>query len=177
MERVESVKRLFAGILVFALAVSLFGCTQSQEEPPKTLTGAFSFNAGILLGGKNYSAQVQKQADGVWTMKFTDPPSLKGMEVRYQNGEAAVTYLGIEWEVPSDLLPSTAVPEGMLGSLEDLENGKVTASEEDGRLVYSGESESGRYKIYVDKETGEPVYAKLPSLGLEFSMEDFSRAG
>lgn len=164
-------------ILFFLCFVPLLfsGCARQTKAPPDAFEGAFRFNAGILYDGKSYSAQVQKDADGVWTMEFTDPPGLQGFKVRYENGRATVTYLGLNWEVPENLLPDSGATQGMLNSLEDLKSRTdMEMTEEEDHLVFSGKSASGKYLIYVEKETQQPVYAKLPDLGLEFSIEDFS---
>ena len=71
----------FAFLFILLFSLYLGGCTQSKQSPPDYQTNPFEAAATLEVGGEKYSVNINKSADGSYTLSFTAPETIKGVTI------------------------------------------------------------------------------------------------
>ena len=168
--------RTFLCVLVLAGITLLFmvSCNKKEEQPPDQIMASVSASAQVTQGESSLSCTVVRNPEGVGVISVTQPASLEGLCFEWKGNGYGLSYHGLACEAGTPFLPSTSFASAIMNVLKSCERmeGLQIQSQEDGKTVYSGESESGRFTITVDNQDG--FIEKISIEDLQLSV-DFTR--
>lgn len=154
-------KRTIFSCGILCAAALLCGCDGNELQLGKpslpAFDGSFSASADISYGKNTAAAEVTREEVGSWEFRFTQPPELSGVVMRWENGELTAS-LG-ELNVTAGggdymIIPRLIAEE--IDSLPQVSSDYIT--EENGILTIRTSS----CTITADKATGEIISLKAP---------------
>ena len=160
--------------VILALFVPLFfwgGHGRKEKESlasAATLSQPFEAKAEIRLKDLRMNADINQTAPGQATVRITQPETLAGMAFAYDGEEVQVSYKGLTIRLDDDSRLVSSVAGMIVRSIDAAcsESG-VNVELEGERLIVSGESDAGRFRIALDKDTGSIASLNLPEADLE----------
>ena len=140
-------KKLFAALAALILLLApLCGCAGRAAPSPEEVSGAlsspFSADVSVTCRGSEYSGVLTRRADGI-DVKMEAPAIFRGMLISFSGGEAAVSYHGLSFSLPSDKLPAASV----IGAVVSVLDGEL---DPDGLSVQPAKDGSGALLITGD---------------------------
>lgn len=151
MKRSAFLKNVLAFCLPIALLCS--GCTEKPADAQfsPNLDPNFSVDAVMVYGDRSTEAAftLTRYDAGAWDAAFSEPSSLAGVILSFENNAVSASYKGLSFTVPKSALPAKTMlllVTDVLDSLTGLETIPCTAGE-NGSWEVSGESEGGSYTL------------------------------
>ena len=150
--------RKFLCLLILAGLTLLFtvSCGKKEEQPPDQVMADISASAQVVQGDSRLSCTVTRNPEGVGVISVTQPAPLEGLCFEWKGNGYGISYHGLACEASTPFLPSTSFASAIMNALEVCESMDQLQiqSQEDGKTVYSGSSESGPFIITVDNQDG-----------------------
>ena len=108
-------------------------------------------------------------------MEFTQPEAINGMYIRFGDDEIGFKYKDIETTMTVDEFYSSSVVKMSVSAINKVVSQQgITVDMDEKTLTVTGLTESGEFKLLMDKETGAVLNLNIPDS--DFSM-DFSGFG
>lgn len=165
-------------LAVFITVIMLFtaACSKTPKTMGKaTLTPTFTCTALIAYDDFNATAQIQRYGEGIWSAEFSEPSTLSGVRLDFNNGEVTASYKGLTFSVPKDAAPVKALISSLIEVVDTaLKSDSIEGEASDGVITLSGSLSQGDYSIGFDEKTGALVSFEMPGYGLKMVFEDFS---
>ncbi len=169
-------KRMLALIGMSALLLSAGGCAIAGTPGTidNRMSGSFSANVTLSTADGETKGTLTRYGDDAWSMMFSEPKALAGVQLDFLDDEVTASYKGLEFSVPQ----SAQAVRTMLEELMDLvdEKAEDTAWEgkqEDDRVIYECEQDETACTLTFQKD-GTPIEYTLPSYGLTLLFDSFT---
>ncbi len=172
-------KRILASICMGLVLCTSAGC--SMQSAPGTVSnkmnGSFSSEVTMTTGEGEVKGTLTRFGSDAWSVVFTEPPSLAGVQLDFMDGEVEASYKGLAFSVPQ----SAQAVRTMLGELMDIVDDMAQESDldghhEDDHFICEGEIDEGDYTLTF-AEDGTPQSFSLPCYGLTITFDTFTQNG
>lgn len=149
-------KLLCVACLLVIPVIFIVSCGKKEASAPDHLMVSLSASAQVIQGESSLSCTVTRNAEGVAVITVTEPAQLNGMSFEWRGDGYGISYNGLACETEKPFLPSTSFASAIINVLTACENvdSLVVQSQDGGKTVYSGSSESGRFEITVNNSDG-----------------------
>lgn len=117
---------------------------------------------------------VNRTVDGAMTVKITEPKHLNGMTFSYDGKDVTVSYLGMKLKLDEDTKLVSGAAQALISAIN-----KATSKTglgvklEKKTLTLIGESDSGEFKLIMDRNSGSILAVKMDDLDFECSFDEF----
>ena len=146
-------RKIIPVIILASLCFTAAGCKQPETADIPDLTGDISVKGSITANELTASAELTR-TEGVWTIDFTSPESIKGLSVTIDGNTVKYALDGIEYEYPANshksLTTAVAVLTDCIADAADKENISVHKSGE--KLIISGSADNVAYNLTLDAD-------------------------
>ena len=136
-----------AGITAILMLTS---CSSSGNMTPPDLSGNIEIKGTISCGTLKADAEISR-TDGVWTIAYTSPDSLKGMEIISDGTESKITHSGIAFDYKNEDVPFITAADYITASIDSTENAEGLSLSQNGEgTTISGSVLSSGFQIVLD---------------------------
>ena len=169
-------KKLVAAMLSLLL---LTGCGLAERDRAKvqeSVSSDFTTTAELNYHGVDATMTILGQgAEKRYTLAFTQPASLAGMEMEFTKEKATLRYKDLSFSVDPASLTDGMAGQLLFDALESaLGEDSVTITNQDGVLSVAGETSGGSFVLRLDKETGNFLSLEIPEEEFSLSFHGFS---
>ncbi len=167
------------GIVAVFAVLFCFGCQPKQnkvsnKEATTNLKRPFDAKATIKMKDLVLTADINKTAVGCATIKVSEPKSLKDMKFEYDGKDIKIGYKGLSVKLDENSKLVSSLVAIIVNSIDKAASESGIDVKVEGKvLVVSGESESGKFAIKIDRESGSIATINLPELDFECRFDDF----
>ena len=146
-------RKIIPVIILASLSFTVAGCKQAETADIPDLTGDISVKGSITCNELTASAELTR-TEGVWTIDFTSPDSIKGLSVTIDGNAVKYALDGIEYEYPTNshksLTTAVSVLTDCIADAAEKENISVHKSTE--KLIISGSADNISYNLTLDAD-------------------------
>lgn len=151
---------------------------KGEKIPPKQISTnlhkSFDAQATIKMKDLIMEADINKTDIGACTIKVKEPKTLKGMEFQYNGNDIVVSYRGLSVKLDENSKLVSSVAAAIVNSIDTAASPSgIHVEMEKGALILTGDSDSGEFKIVLDKKTGNMLSLDIPQLDLECNFDNF----
>ena len=163
-------RKLFIILLVLLTIIST-ACSASLAEKPSIEDG-YSCEVDISYGDAQYGANLKRIGQGVWEAELTEPSTVKGMSMHYENGEVVVRYKGFNVSLPSASVPMKAVVARVFDVLDNIAANpdSIAKKSGSGNIVIEGKIAKNAYIITFGGD-GKLMSVNIPSEQLSVTVK------
>ena len=155
------------------------GCSQnsaSSDFSPQ-LAPAYTIKTVMTYGERSSEAKcsLTRRSAGCWDATFTEPSTLSGVTLTFENNAVSANYKGLSFTVPKSAMPAKTMlllATDVLDSLDSLDSLPCTHND-DGTWKIDGETECGTYQITFSDE-GELCSFEIPNEPLKMQFSGYS---
>lgn len=170
--------RIFAVLLAVVLVVG--GCGKTSDKPNnndkkniENLGGNFTATAALQYGDTVAEAEISKEKTGVFSMCFTSPDTLKGVEVRMEGDEVFIKYGFLSYQLKNEDMPNAAAIKILVNTVFSATGENALLEAEGETLVVSGSTSVGEYYLTVDRESGSLLELSVPAEDFKLTFSNF----
>lgn len=167
-------------LIVLSILFIFTGCSNQKYESdansqlPTNINGKFKASATVRFSNMEALINLNKQASNTYSVEFIQPKSLKGMTLNFIDDEIKISFLGINVTLGKDSFLTSAMVNALINSINKVSNETgLTISKKGDNLIIDSESESGKFKMILDKKSGSILEISMPSIDLECTFGDF----
>jgi len=168
--------RRFLMAMVFAIVLT--GCSRIPglpfEDGLDKMNESFESDIQIQSGELYAAARLIRVPEG-FTMTFTHPDTLRGMEMVMAEGGLDIRYRGLDFTFSSAMAPRGSIPRltsNVISSLLQRE-GITSRDLGDNTLLADGRIGADAFTAKLDNQTGAIIKLSIPSRNLEISFDNF----
>jgi hypothetical protein len=161
-------KKIFIGfVLSVFMVLGLCACSGGGDAKcTPDLNKSFCVEAEMDYDGDISKAEFQRYGKGSWKVEFSEPNTLAGVVLSFEDTNVEASYKGLSFSVPKSALPLKSVISTFIDEVDKLaELPEITGSEKDDLIVTEGEAELGKYEVSFDKK-GMLAGFEMPNLNL-----------
>lgn len=168
-----------AALLALILGVTFLGLHgRKSAKPPANLASTMSkgFDAGATIRMKDLVmvGDINKTKSGALTIAIKEPKHLKGMTFEYDGDDVSVSYKGIKIKLDENSKLVSSALSVIVNAIDKASSDSGVNVGIDGKaLIVSGDCDSGKFDIKLDKKTGSMISLKLDELDFECNFDDF----
>ncbi len=177
-------------MLAMPASAILTGCISTPateiSSVPDCLAGSFSSEIHIISGENEFNADITK-SDKIWNAEFSQPSTLSGVELVFEDGMVSASYKGLAFSIPKDALPVQSALQNLILVSENLETLKCEASDEENAdtsdikctvekdlCSIKGTIDNGEFELITDKQ-GIPLTFTMENFNLTIEFSNFSK--
>lgn len=141
--------------MVLLMAICLVSCKSSNIALHQVVTN-FSADVTVTMNESEICCTLTRAAEGVGTIAVTKPEALSSMCFLWQGNSYGLSYQGLQCTTEHPFLPNSSFAAALMNVLNassQYESLKLV-SQENGKAVFSGECDSGQFKIAVNISSG-----------------------
>ena len=146
-------KKFLLIFLSLVLSLIICGCSDNSGSGKIAIPQTFESKINTSSDSGSFSADFSYNY-GSFVLSMTSPETLKGVEVKKENGVYSLTYNSVKINAENPNAPYRIFAETLIKALRDTENTENLPENKDGLLVYTGESNYGVYELCVDSANG-----------------------
>lgn len=146
-------KKFLCSFLGFLLLCSCTNKNSKDVETEPLLISGFSCVIRTTLNDIEITADAEYLASGTILLEFTDPETVKGMQINCTGGEYTVHYKNLELTVSGDKMPFNMVCRGLEECINNAQGTTPVKDENGESLVYTYTAEGHACKLFVNPET------------------------
>ena len=109
-------KKIIAAAGASAL-LALTSCKETMTMTPPDLSGDIEMKGTISCGVLKAEAEIRR-TDGTWTVIYTSPDSLSGMEIVTDGTDCKVTHSGITFDYKNENVPFITAVDYLTASID-----------------------------------------------------------
>ncbi len=168
-------------LIVFVILMS-WGCSRkessekvSPEDVSSTVAKPFDAKATIKMKDLVMTADVNRTAEGRATVQISEPKTLSGMSFAYDGKDVLVSYKGLTVKLDENSRLVSGAASIIVNAINAASSPSGINVSLDGKLLtVTGKSDSGQFKITMDKKSGAMATLSLPELDFECNFSDFA---
>ncbi len=142
----------FIAVAGISALLTLTSCKENMIMTPPDLSGNIEMKGTISCGTLKAEAEITR-TDGMWTIIYTSPDSLCGMEIVTDGTECKVTHSGIAFDYKNEDVPFITATDYITASIDSTENTEnISLSQSGNETTISGSVLSSGFQIVLDKE-------------------------
>lgn len=172
-------KRILTTLCLGAVLLSAVGCAgvKTAGNVSNRMGNAFTAEITMTTEENETKGILTRYGTDAWSVSFTEPPALSGVQLEFIDNEVNASYKGLEFSVPQ----SAQAVKTMLTELMEIVDGMAADAELNGTqdetgIICEGEIDEGGYALTFSKE-GIPVEFSLPCYGLTITFDSFTDNG
>ena len=132
--------------------LTLTSCKENMIMTPPDLSGNVEMKGTVSCGTLKAEAEI-KRTDGMWTVIYTAPDSLCGMEIVTDGTECKVTHSGIAFDYKNEDVPFITAVDYITASIDSTKDAaNISLSQNGNGTTLSGSVLSSGFQIVLDKE-------------------------
>lgn len=161
-------RKIFTGfVLSVFMVLGLCACSGGGDAKcTPDLNKSFCVEAEMDYDGDISKAKFQRYGKGSWKVEFSEPNTLAGVVLTFEDTNVEASYKGLSFSVPKSALPLKSVISAFINEVDKLaELPEITGGEKDDLIVTEGEAELGKYEMSFDKK-GMLAGFEMPNLNL-----------
>lgn len=161
-------------ILMLALTVSCSKKSNHSVVPSQSFTCTIS----LKHDGMDIKADIEYLSSESCTLTVTEPSSLNGVGINWENGRLSVSYMGMSFDVETQDIPEAAFVPHIMKAIEAIVSSEQIEliKDETGEIcLYEGNCDAGSFIAQIDNETGAIRSIKIPAYELEIAFSNFQR--
>lgn len=179
-------------VLTLPASAILSGCINAKHTElssvPDCFAGSFSSQIHIISGENEYTADVLKVSENKWFAEFSEPASLSGAELTFEDGMVSASYKGLAFSIPKDALPVQSAMQNLILVSEKLstlyntndedntdEIPEIICTSESGAYHITGNIDNGDFELITDKD-GIPLSFVMKNFALTIEFSEFSKS-
>ena len=165
--------------IILLLVIISFVCTSCNGENVNFLTKTpdlnkqYSTEMSVQSGELEFSCTVKRFGTEFWEMKVNSPDTISGLCVSMNSEGVNAKLDGLELDIPSDDIRSTAVFALIFKALDNAAVNKLSCTENNDSRYYEGDFGGIIYKITFDKNSLKPVLLEIPEAALTAEIKGF----
>lgn len=161
------------GILMFA-SCGKKGADPVPKSVSESLSRPFDAKAAIKMKDLVLEADINRTSPGKATIQVNEPKSLAGMNFTYDGKDIVVSYHGLSVKLDENSKLVSSLLSIIVNSIDKAASPSgVDVSLQGDQLVVSGESDSGKFNVTLDKNSRSIVSVSVPELDFECRFDDF----
>lgn len=176
-------KTFLIGIVIILAAfvvLMCWGCSRRSGPAPTpenaagTVAQPFDAKATIRMKDLVMTADINKTAANQLTLKVNEPATLQGMAFQYDGQNITVSYRGLSVKLDGDSKLVSSIASIIVNSIDKASSPSgVDVRIDGGALILSGQSDSGRFELALDRKNGSMASLSVPELDFECHFDDF----
>lgn len=165
-------------LLVAIIGFTVFAFWRVPTATPRQISTnlhkPFSAKATVKMKDLVMVCDINKTDIGVCTIKIQEPKQLKDMVFQYNGDDIKVSYKGLSVTLDDDSKLVSSLASIIINSIDTAASPSgVDVKLVDKAVEITGKSDSGNFKIILDKESGSIMSLTLPELDFEANFTDF----
>ena len=177
-------------MLAMPASAILTGCISTPateiSSVPDCLAGSFSSQIHIISGENEFNANIIK-SDKIWNAEFSQPSTLSGVELVFEDGMVSASYKGLAFSIPKDALPVQSALQNLIlvsdnlealncetSDDEDSSTSDIKCTVENDLCSIKGNIDNGEFELITDKQ-GTPLTFTMENFSLTIEFSDFSK--
>lgn len=159
---------VFCGIFFAINTKKPISSSTAQKQATAILKKSFDVKATIKMKDLTLVADVNRTKEGTATIKVKEPKTLADMQFEFDGKDIKIGYKGLFVKLNEDSKLVSSLISIMVNSIDKAASESGIDVRVNGKeLIVSGDSESGRFSITLDKEKGSIATINLPELDFE----------
>lgn len=148
------------------------GKNAAQKQATAILKKSFDAKATIKMKDLTLEADVNRTTNGTATIKVKEPKTLADMQFEYDGKDIKIGYKGIFVKLNENSKLVSSLVSIMVNSIDKAASDSGIDVRVNGKqLIVSGDSDSGKFSITLDKEKGSIATITLPELDFECNFD------
>lgn len=147
--------------LLFKLAISslicvyLTGCYNQPYNVKDPITN-FTRQAEIKTPESTITCEISRSAEGISEITFKSPEELDGMKFKWTGNNYSISYQDLICETQTPYLPNNSIAMSIVNALNEIAKPEALTfvTSQKNSNVYSGNSNSGKFQVTIDGQTG-----------------------
>ena len=177
-------------MLAMPASAILTGCISTPateiSSVPDCLAGNFSSEIHIISGENEFNADITK-SDKIWNAEFSQPSTLSGVELVFEDGMVSASYKGLAFSIPKDALPVQSALQKLIlvsdnlealncetSDDEDSNTSDIKCTVEKDLCSIKGTIDNGEFELITDKQ-GIPLTFTMENFNLTIEFSNFSK--
>lgn len=177
-------------MLAMPASAVLTGCISTPateiSSVPDCLAGSFSSEIHIISGENEFNADITK-SDKIWNAEFSQPSTLSGVELVFEDGMVSASYKGLAFSIPKDALPVQSALQNLIlvsdnlealncetSDDEDSNTSDIKCTVEKDLCSIKGTIDNGEFELITDKQ-GIPLTFTMENFNLTIEFSNFSK--
>ena len=177
-------------MLAMPASAILTGCISTPateiSSVPDCLAGSFSSEIHIISGENEFNADITK-SDKIWNAEFSQPSTLSGFELVFEDGMVSASYKGLAFSIPKDALPVQSALQNLIlvsdnlealncetSDDEDSNTSDIKCTVEKDLCSIKGTIDNGEFELITDKQ-GIPLTFTMENFNLTIEFSNFSK--
>ena len=177
-------------MLAMPASAILTGCISTPateiSSVPDCLAGSFSSEIHIISGENEFNADITK-SDKIWNAEFSQPSTLSGVELVFEDGMVSASYKGLAFSIPKDALPVQSALQNLIlvsdnlealncetSDDEDSNTSDIKCTVENDLCSIKGNIDNGEFELITDKQ-GIPLTFTMENFNLTIEFSNFSK--
>lgn len=177
-------------MLAMPASAILTGCISTPateiSSVPDCLAGNFSSEIHIISGENEFNADITK-SDKIWNAEFSQPSTLSGVELVFEDGMVSASYKGLAFSIPKDALPVQSALQNLIlvsdnlealncetSDDEDSNTSDIKCTVEKDLCSIKGTIDNGEFELITDKQ-GIPLTFTMENFNLTIEFSNFSK--
>ena len=177
-------------MLAMPASAILTGCISTPateiSSVPDCLAGNFSSEIHIISGENEFNADIT-QSDKIWNAEFSQPSTLSGVELVFEDGMVSASYKGLAFSIPKDALPVQSALQNLIlvsdnlealncetSDDEDSNTSDIKCTVEKDLCSIKGTIDNGEFELITDKQ-GIPLTFTMENFNLTIEFSNFSK--
>ncbi len=166
-------------ILVAVVLISIMSSSGGDTDGPKTTeipsySTGFVCSADIQYGSITASANITKNATGLYNIELVEPALLSGMTFGFEQDNITVSYLGMTIDLPNELIPTKDAASIIVGIFDEISApGGMLASVGESTLKVEGGGDIGDFSVEINPDDLSILKVELPNLDFSATIHNF----
>lgn len=177
-------------MLAMPASAILTGCISTPateiSSVPDCLADSFSSEIHIISGENEFNADITK-SDKIWNAEFSQPSTLSGVELVFEDGMVSASYKGLAFSIPKDALPVQSALQNLIlvsdnlealncetSDDEDSNTSDIKCTVEKDLCSIKGTIDNGEFELITDKQ-GIPLTFTMENFNLTIEFSNFSK--
>ena len=158
------------------LSVIVAGCGNAllpERDYLQNFSGNFEATAQITKPELHAMAEIHR-SNTMFSMGFTQPVSLDGMNVTISGGNTTVEYKGMDFTLHRDTVPTDSIARLIGAAFDTITSREGLTTETTGEIVsVSGRIGADSFTAEINHRTGVLIKLSLPGRELQIAFENF----
>lgn len=165
-------KKFICGIVCIIITICICGCEKKTSSV--SLDNLYSVTACVQQEDFECEMSLTRLGNNAWDITFSSPETIKDMNVTYENGNAKITYMGLETTVSKEQMKFTSCCECITSVLDNFSKGKeIEFTKENSQIFAKGTVNNNDYKLIFDSKS--KALNGLECEGLEATFSDYKK--
>ena len=157
-------KKILAIILMGTLIFAFSSC--KSKAKPITIPNMFSVTCTLSCETFESTATLNRLGNSMWDLNFTEPESIKGMTISFENGTSKISYKEMKNEVSGENSPYEKVT-NIFDKI--ISNDEIEYSKTKTNYFAKGTFNEKEFNVMFDKSTKQPISLEYDEIKCSFS--------